>query len=216
MTYDISVIWNTMIVSYIKFFSDTTYLEFSWIILNVWHLQCHHTLSAGCAASVTSGCKSPTYREANWGEFEGPDLSDKENHLAQKWWTQFFWGSPHACTTIIMYIYIYEYHPIIQSSNFSIHCYCWKAKRHFFPLRPPNTLQGLKDWGRIKLFSGWFYQISVTSSCVLQSSLSIKKHQVLHAFSCDVFSSMFWKLSSDETSEERHSKSSSKKVYKLL
>ena len=69
--------------------------------------QCHHTLSAGCAASVTSGCKSPTYREANWGEFEGPDLSDKENHLAQKWWTQFFWGSPHACTTIIMYIYIY-------------------------------------------------------------------------------------------------------------
>jgi hypothetical protein len=213
LTYDISVIWNTMIVSYIKLFSDTTYLEFSWI-LNVWHLQCHHTLSAGCAASVTSGCKSPTYREAIWGEFEGPDLSDKENHLAQKWWTQFFWGSPHACTTIIMYIYIWI------SPNHSIKQFLdplllleIKPSDIFFPLRPP-TLQGLKDWGSNFSVDGftkflWRPVVFCKPHCLL-------KNQVLHAFSCDVFSSMFWNQSSDETSEERHSKSSSKKVYKLL
>jgi hypothetical protein len=48
-----------------------------------------------------------------------------------------------------------------------------QAKRHFFSAATPHTprAQGLG----IKLFSGWFYQISVTSSCVLQTSLSIKK-----------------------------------------
>ena len=141
MTYDISVIWNTMIVSYIKFFSDTTYLEFSWITLNVWHLQCHHTLSAGCAASVTSGCKSPTYREANWGEFEGPDLSDKENHLAQKWWTQFFWGSPHACTTIIMYIYMNITQSFNQAISRSI-ATAGKPSDIFFRCDPPTRSKG--------------------------------------------------------------------------